>query len=271
MQSVIKVDTSANTVTTSKESTIKYDHLVLSPGGKPKKIPVDGANLDGVLVLRTVNDTKAITSAVNKDSEIVIIGTSFIGMEVSMALLKKEPKSVTLVGMDEVPFEAILGKEIGVAIMEVRGRLRDKADVQNMKKQGIKFIMKAGVEKIIPDSMLSRLVYSLLGAERVGSESNPSHCGSVQLKGQDPLPASFVIMGTGVSPATDFLKSSGFTLEKDGGIATDEYMRVKGHQNVYAIGDIAHYTQYPDKFQRRVEHWNCAANHVSMISQDTTG
>jgi hypothetical protein len=71
-------------------------------------------------------------------------------------------------------------------------------------------------------------------------------------------------MGTGVSPATGFLKESGFSLEKDGGIAVDEYLRVKGEQNIYAIGDIAHYTQFPDKFQRRVEHWNVAGNMVRL-------
>lgn len=71
-------------------------------------------------------------------------------------------------------------------------------------------------------------------------------------------------MGTGVSPATDFLKESGFSLEKDGGIAVDEQLRVKGEKNIYAIGDIAHYTQFPDKFQRRVEHWNVAGNMVSL-------
>ena len=72
-----------------------------------------------MLTLRHVEDTKAITSAITKDTDVVIIGTSFIGMEVSVAIMKKEPKSVTLVGMDEVPFEAILGRDIGIAIMEV--------------------------------------------------------------------------------------------------------------------------------------------------------
>lgn len=71
-------------------------------------------------------------------------------------------------------------------------------------------------------------------------------------------------MGTGVSPATGFLKESGFSLEKDGGIAVDEQLRVKGERNIYAIGDIAHYSQYPDKFQRRVEHWNVAGNMVCI-------
>lgn len=106
-------------MTTSSGSTIKYDHLVLSPGAKPKKIPIPGADLDGVVTLRFIEDTKTINSLVTKESEIVLIGTSFISMEVAAALLKKEPKSITLVGMDEIPFEAILGKEIGKAIMEV--------------------------------------------------------------------------------------------------------------------------------------------------------
>ncbi|ORY32308.1 hypothetical protein BCR39DRAFT_523859 [Naematelia encephala] len=236
--SVTKVDKEAKTVTTSTGQTVKFDHLVLATGAKPKKIPIDGADLEGVLTLRFVADTKAITSAITKESDVVIIGTSFIGMEVASAILKKEPKSVTLVGMDEVPFEAILGKEIGTAIME------------SMKQQGIKFIMKAGVEKIAP------------------AESNSSHCGSVHLKGQDPLPANLIIMGTGVSPATGFLKESGFELEKDGGIATDEYLQVKGYPNIYAIGDIAHYVQYPDKFQRRVEHWNVAGNQGREVAHN---
>lgn len=92
---------------------------MLAPGGKPRKIPIEGKDLDGVHTLRFVNDTKAIVAAATKDADVVIIGTSFIGMEVAAAIAKKEVKSVTLVGMDEVPFEAILGRDIGVAIMEV--------------------------------------------------------------------------------------------------------------------------------------------------------
>jgi hypothetical protein len=53
----------------------------------------------------------------------VIIGTSFIGMEVAMAIMKKEPKSVNMVGVDDIPFKAILGEDIGKAVMEVSSRL----------------------------------------------------------------------------------------------------------------------------------------------------
>jgi pyruvate/2-oxoglutarate dehydrogenase complex dihydrolipoamide dehydrogenase (E3) component len=140
-----------------------------------------------------------------------------------------------------------------------------------MEAQGIKFYMKANIEKLVPAGTSPRSSES--AADRLEdvrslnsfAESNSSHVGSVQVKGQDPLPANLVIMGTGVAPATQFLKDSGFQLEKDGGIVVDEYLRVKGQDHIYAIGDIAHYTQYPDKFQRRVEHWNVAGNQVSGL------
>ena len=55
----------------------------------------------------------------------------------------------------------------------------------------------------------------------------------------ETVPADFVIMGVGVAPATEFLKSSGLTIEKDGGVKVDQYLRVKSgpdQKDVYAIG-----------------------------------
>ncbi|OWZ64959.1 hypothetical protein AYX14_02737 [Cryptococcus neoformans] len=236
---VTKVDFEAQTVTDSSGVVYNYNYLVLSPGGRPKKIPIPGADLKGVVTLRHVEDTKTINSFITKDSDVVLIGTSFISMEAASAVLKKGPKSVTLVGMDEVPFQGLLGKEFGSALME------------NMKEQGIKFHMNAQIEKI------------------TASDSNPGHAGMLHIKGSDPIPANLVIMGTGVTPATSFLEGS-VKLEKDGGVLVDEYLHLKGYKNVYAIGDIAHYIQYPDKFPRRVEHWNVASNHGREVAHNIT-
>lgn len=104
---VTEVDSDGKRVTTSDGETVSYNHLVLASGGKPKRIPIDDKDLEGVLMLRHVGDAKTINSLVSKDSNIVIIGTGFIEMESRGALIKKETKSVTLVGMDELPFEAI--------------------------------------------------------------------------------------------------------------------------------------------------------------------
>lgn len=69
------------------------------------------------------------------------------------------------------------------------------------------------------------------------------------------LEADFVLMAVGVAPATSFLKDTGIELQKDGGIKTDEYLRVPGADGVYAIGDIALHPQANGEYLR-IEHWN---------------
>jgi apoptosis-inducing factor 3 len=84
--------------------------------------------------------------------------------------------------------------------------------------KGIKFHMNAFVESAEPSS------------------SNSSRVGSIKLKGGTVLPADVVIMAVGVGPATEFLRESGFKLEKDGAVKVDKYLRVKGIDDVYATG-----------------------------------
>lgn len=98
----------------------------------------------------------------------------------------------------------------------------------------------------------------------IASSADPSKAEAVVFKssaGEHTLPTDAVIMGVGVAPATDFLKggqSKGFenALDKSGGVLVDEYLRVKGLEGVYAIGDIAMYPQPGTGELRRIEHWN---------------
>ena len=99
--------------------------------------------------------------------------------------------------------------------------------------------MSSKVEKIVP------------------SASDDSSAGSVTIGDGGPtLEADFVIMGVGVAPATGFLKESGFKLERDGGVLVDEFLRVQGQKDIYAIGDIAVFPQTETSEARRIEHWN---------------
>ena len=70
------------------------------------------------------------------------------------------------------------------------------------------------------------------------SSSDPSHVGAVKLKGGVTIPADVVIMAVGIGPATEFLKESGFNLERDGSVKVDKHMRVKGLDDVYATGRV---------------------------------
>jgi apoptosis-inducing factor 3 len=112
--------------------------------------------------------------------------------------------------------------------------------------QGVKFHLQANVDRII------------------ASETDPTQAAAVQITSEDgtteTLEADCFIMGVGVAPATEFLKQSdGFpkeAIQRDGGIAVDEYLKVQGLEDVYAVGDIAFYPQLFNGENRRVEHWN---------------
>jgi NADPH-dependent 2,4-dienoyl-CoA reductase/sulfur reductase-like enzyme len=231
---VTGVDFSNKKVSTKSGSTFPYSKLVLATGGSPKSLPLPGFKERGnIFLLRTIHHTKAINEAIgNKNKKIVIIGSSFIGMEVANAVAKDN--DVTVVGMEEAPLERVMGKEVGAIFQK------------SLEKNGVKFKMSAGVEKAAP------------------SESDSSKVGSIELKDGTSLPADLVILGTGVGPATTFLKdNSSVELQKDGSLKTDEHFAVTGLKDVYAIGDIAQYPYHGpggDGAFTRIEHWNVAQN-----------
>lgn len=113
--------------------------------------------------------------------------------------------------------------------------------------KGITFHMNSGVQSI------------------EASSSDPAVACAVILKDGTRLEADVVIMGVGVRPATEILdEGSGIKLEKDGGVLVDEYLRVPGVDQVYAIGDIAVFPQTENKTPRRIEHWN-VSNRSSLL------
>ena len=69
----------------------------------------------------------------------------------------------------------------------------------------------------------------------IASHHNPAVASAVEIPGHVLL-ADVVIMGVGVAPATDFLKGNTIPLERDGGIVVDDYLRVRGLEDIYAIG-----------------------------------
>ena len=240
---VTGIDFSKRSVTTKSGSSHSYTKLVLATGGTPKRLPMDGlkGDLSNVFVLRQVSDVQQILSSVGEDKKknIVVIGSSFIGMEVANALAKEN--TVTVIGMEAKPLERIMGKEVGAIFQKT------------LEKNGVKFYMEASVEGAKPSSKDSKSV------------------GSVQLKDGTNLDADLVILGVGVGPATEYLKDNKeIELNKDGSINTDESFAVKGLKDVFAIGDIASYPYHgPDGNGKpvRIEHWNVANNAGASVAK----
>ncbi|PSR89056.1 hypothetical protein BD289DRAFT_481852 [Coniella lustricola] len=231
---VTSVNFGDKTASTKNGGTFGYNKLVLATGGTPKGLPLQGFKvLENIFTLRSIHDTKKIVDAIgDKGKKIVVVGSSFIGMEVANATAGDN--DVTIIGMESVPLERVLGKQVGAALQKA------------LEGKGVKFHMDASVDKAEP------------------SKSDPSKVGSVVLKDGPTLEADLVILGVGVSPATQYLKDNSIVkLEEDGSLKTDEHFQVVGLKDVYAIGDIASYPYHGpggDGKYTRIEHWNVAQN-----------
>lgn len=229
------VDFQSRSVSTKSGKSFSYTKLILAMGGTPKALPLPGfKDLSNIFLLRIISDAQAIMGAVGEDKgkNVVVIGSSFIGMEVANCLSSNN--NVTVVGMESAPLERVMGSEVGKIFQKL------------ISKSGVKFQMGASVESAQP------------------SQSDGSKVGSVLLKDGTSLPADLVIVGVGVTPATGFLQGNpAIQLEKDGSLRTNESFEVEGLSDVYAIGDIATYPYHGpggNGTLTRIEHWNVAQN-----------
>jgi NADPH-dependent 2,4-dienoyl-CoA reductase/sulfur reductase-like enzyme/nitrite reductase/ring-hydroxylating ferredoxin subunit len=240
---VVDADFAKRSVRTKKGESIAYNKLILATGGSPKTLPLQGFKVLGnVFTLRQVPDAKKIVDAIGekKGKKIVVIGSSFIGMEVAVATASDN--EVTVVGMENVPLERVLGDKVGKLVQK---QVEDK---------GVKFYMGASVDKAEPSTKDASLV------------------GSVHLKDGTKLEADIVILGVGVAPATAFLKNNpAVKLEEDGSLKTDDSFAVVGLEDVYAIGDIATFPYHGPGGKPgssvRIEHWNVAQNAGRVVAR----
>ena len=92
---------------------------------------------------------------------------------------------------------------------------------------GVNLKMSASLDKFLPSS-----IYILMLA------TVPTQVGFVLLKSGEKIAADVVILGAGVIPKTDFLKESGITLDRDGGITVTSTLAVPSVNDVYAVGKI---------------------------------
>jgi NADPH-dependent 2,4-dienoyl-CoA reductase/sulfur reductase-like enzyme len=187
-----------------------------------------------VLPLRTQADADALLKATKDAKQVVIIGSSFIGMEAASSLIA-EGRAVTVIAQEKVPFSRVLGPEIGAMFQQMH------------EEKGIAFEAEAEVT-------------AFLGSE--------GYVTSVQLKGGKTLPADVVVLGVGVRPATDFLQAA-FTLDKDGGLPVNACLQAA--PNVYAAGDIARFPLAATGQPTRIEHWRLAQQHGQVAARNMLG
>jgi apoptosis-inducing factor 3 len=233
---VSQIDPAKHLIYTEGNDPIHYDKLLLATGGVPRRLDVAGNDLAGIFTLRTLADADAIIEAAKAHKRAVIVGASFIGMEVAAALASGHEVNVTMVAPERIPFAHILGEEIG--------QMLQKAHEAN----GITFHLADEVTRFIGEN---------------------GHVRGVELKSGAHLDADFVVIGVGVQPATHFLEDSGLALgEKDRSVKVNAQLQAS-HADVYAAGDIARWED--GAASTRIEHWRVAQQQGIVAARNMLG
>ncbi len=212
------LDLRAATITLSDDSAVPYDRLILATGARARTLP-SVTPRQGLHVLRGLDDALALRDDLTTAQHVVIAGAGFIGLEVA-ASCRARGLAVTMIESLAIPLLPILGSALGGLISAMH--VDHGVDIRTG-------VVVTGVE----------------GDDRVRA---------VTLSDGTRIDANVVVVGIGVVPNTDWLASSGLTL--DNGIVCDGYGEAAPH--VYAAGDVARMHNAWLGEARRIEHWTNA-------------
>src|SRR5688500_4003603 len=232
-RTAVSLDTANTRLELDDGEQLSYDRLLLATGAEPRRLPVPGAELDGVFYLRSVRDSDALRERLDRGGAVVVVGAGWIGAEVA-ASARQRGLDVTVVEPASVPLERVLGKEIGAFYRDLHTD------------QGVRMLMGTGVEALEGNGAVER----------------------VRTSDGRVVDCDFVVVGVGVEPRTALAAEAGLAISN--GILVDALLRASA-PGVFAAGDVANaqHRFYGDPI--RVEHWANALNQGPAAARSMLG
>jgi 3-phenylpropionate/trans-cinnamate dioxygenase ferredoxin reductase subunit len=232
-KTAVSLDPSVNQVTLDDGERLAYDRLLLATGAEPRRLATPGADLDGVLYLRTVEDADELRRRLDRGGAVVVVGAGWIGAEVA-ASARQRGLDVTLLDPAAVPLERVLGREVGALYGDIH------AD------HGVRMLMGTGVEAFEGQTKVER----------------------VRTTDGQALDCDLVVVGVGVAPRTGLAAAAGVAV--DDGVLVDEHLQTSS-PDVFAAGDVAnaHHPLYGRRI--RVEHWASALHQGPVAARSMLG
>lgn len=200
---VTAIDRSASDVITGEGDRLSYDQLILATGGQARRIPLPGADLPGVFVLRNLAEADALSDALSTAKRLVIIGAGYIGLEVA-ASARKRGLEVTVLEAADRP----MARTASALLSGWFGAIHRGYGV---------------------DLRLSAPVSAITGKTRADG---------VELADGEVIEADLVLVAAGLAPSTQLAEAAGIACQD--GILVDAHARTDDPR-IYAIGDVARF------------------------------
>ena len=214
------LDRATSQVQLSGGESLAYDRLLLTTGAAPRMLDVPGADLPGVVSLRTVADADVLRERIAKASRVVVVGAGWIGCEVA-ACARMLGAPVTMLTPDPFPLVRVLGPELGAVFADLHAE------------HGVDMHLGTGVEAVV-------------GTDRAHG---------VRTTTGETVEGDLIVIGVGAAPRDELARQAGLAV--DNGILVDEFLTTSDPR-IYAAGDVANAWHPLLGARLRVEHWDNA-------------